>query len=67
MRMAHKNVNIPQNISCSTTKGEFLRIARLALSLNDFVAKVKELLNLVEIQDSKRNKTNNSLKKISKL
>ena len=54
-------------ISLVLPKGEFLRIARLALSLNDFVAKVKELLNLVEIQDSKRNKTNNSLKKISKL
>ena len=44
VRMHHMESNIPQNLFCSAIKREFLRIARSALCLRDFVPKAEELL-----------------------
>lgn len=62
-KMSHTDSNIPQNIFHSTAKGGFLRIAGSKLCFA-FIAKAKVVLKFLQMQCSKRNKTDNSLWKI---
>ena len=64
VRMPHADSNIPQNIFYSAIKGEFLRIARSTLLINDLVPKAKELLKRMESQGSRSVPTKRSLRKI---
>ena len=49
----------------SAIKSEFLRIAYSTLRLNDFISKVKELLEHIKQQGFKRGTTGTSLRKIT--
>ena len=62
--MPHIESDIPQNIFYSAIKGEFLRIARSTLSLSRFTTEVKELLERMKQQGSKRSPTSSSIGKV---
>ena len=62
--MPHIDSNIPHNIFYSAIKGEFLRIARSTLFLEDFIPKCIELLSRMKMQGSKFAPTIKSLRKI---
>ena len=64
VRMPHIDSNIPQNIFYSSIKGEFLRIARSTLLVDDLIPKAKELLKRMELQGSRSITTKRSLRKI---
>jgi len=64
IRMPHLDSNIPQSIFYSALLGEFLRIARCTLRLDDFLPKAKELLNRMKKQGSQERRTRKSLSKI---
>ena len=59
------HLNILQNIFYSATKGEFVAIVRSSPCLSYIIPKVKKLLRCMQVQGSKGNKTNNSLKTIN--
>ena len=48
--MPHRCSNIPESIFYSALKGEFLRIARATLKLEDFIPKAQELTKRMEKQ-----------------
>jgi hypothetical protein len=64
VRMPHKDSNICQNIFYSSFVGEFLRIGRSTLLLQDFLPKAKELLGRMRKQGAEQNRTTRSLRKI---
>ena len=64
VRMPHIDSNIPQNIFYSAMKGEFLRIARSTLFIQDFLPRAKELLRRMHSQGSRSAPTKHSLRKI---
>ena len=64
VRIPHIDSNNPQNIFCYAIKAEFLIIARSTPCLNDFITISNESLKRMQMQGSKGNKTDNSLKKI---
>ena len=52
VRMPHIQSNIPLNIFYSALVGEFLRIARSTLMLEDFTPKAKDLLTRMNSQEA---------------
>ena len=64
VRMPHIDSNIPESIFYSALVGEFLRIARSTLLINDFIAKAKDLCQRMLRQGGNANKTNQRLRKI---
>ena len=64
VRMPHKCSNIPQNIFYSALVGEFLRIARSTLLLQDFIPKAKDLLERMRKQGAQSRLTQRFLRKI---
>ena len=64
VRMPYSDSNIPQTIFYSALKGEFLRIARSTLYLQDFIPKASELLTRMKKQGATNNVTCKSLKRI---
>ena len=57
-------VDTPSNIFYSAIVGEFLRIGRSTLKLEDFIPKAKELLMRMKNQGSEINRTKRALRKI---
>lgn len=64
VRMPHIESNIPKCIFYSALIGEFLRIARSTLMLEDFLEKAKQLIERMKTQGAKRNMTYRNLQKI---
>ncbi len=64
VRMPHINSNIPSSIFYSALVGEFLRIARSTLMLEDFLDKARELCHRMTKQGASRILTQRSLHKI---
>ena len=64
VRMPHIDSNIPKCIFYSALVGEFLRIARSTLMLEDFLDKARQLIQRMKTQGAKRNKTYRNLQKI---
>ena len=64
VRMPHMDSNIPESIFYSALLGEFLRIARSTLLLQDFKIKAKELCLRMLNQGANKNKMKNNLRKI---
>ena len=64
VRMPHRDSNIPESIFYSALVGEFLRIARSTLLLQDFVPKAKELVERMLRQGGQRFTVAKYLKKI---
>ena len=64
VKMPYIDSNIPRTIFYSALKGEFLRIARSTLYLEDFIPKAKELLGRMRIQGAKNNITAKSIKRM---
>ena len=64
VRMPHINSNIPENIFYSALMGEFLRIARSTLLLQDFLGKAKGLTYRMISQGGKNYKIKRNLQKI---
>jgi len=64
VRMPHMDSNIPQIIFYSALVGEFLRIARSTLLLDDFIPKAKDLLTRMRVQGSSEIRTRRSLTKL---
>ena len=56
--------NIPQSIFYSALVGEFLRITRSTVLLNDFINKAKVLCRRMSIQGANLNRMKYSIKKI---
>ena len=50
VRMPHLQSNIPKSIFYSALDGEFLRVARSTLLLEDFIPKAKDLVNRMNAQ-----------------
>ena len=53
MRKSHNDSKIAQNVFYSVMKGEFVRITRSALFLNDFIPQFKGLQRGMQMQDFK--------------
>ena len=64
VRMPHMDSNIPESIFYSALVGEFLRIARSTLLLDDFTAKAKVLCQRMLSQGANRGITKRNLHKI---
>ena len=64
VRMPHLNSNIPRTIFYSALVGEFLRIARCTLLLEDFIPKAKDLVNRMISQGANRFLSLKHLRKI---
>ena len=64
VRMPHKDSNIPESIFYSALVGEFLRIARSTLLLEDFLTKAKELCRRMLNQGANHRKIRCNLRKI---
>ena len=64
VRMPHKDSNIPQNIFYSSLVGEFLRIGRSTLKLEDFIPKAKELIQRMKNQGAEIYRIKRALRKI---
>ena len=64
VRIPHIDSNIPQRIFYSAFVGEFLRIARSTLLLEDFLAKAKHLCQRMHKQGATLDTTRKSLQKI---
>ena len=62
--MPHRDSNIPDSIFYSALVGEFLRIGRSTLLLDDFVPKASELLKRMNLQGAEENRTKRSIRKI---
>ena len=56
--------NIPRNIFYSALVGEFLRIARCTLKLEDFLAKAKHLIQRMNLQGATSYTSKRHLQKI---
>ena len=64
VRMPHKCSNIPESIFYSALKGEFLRIARATLRLQDFIPKAQELTKRMENQGATQRRTQRAITKL---
>ena len=64
VRMPHMDSNIPESIFYSALVGEFLRIARSTLLLEDFQGKAKSLCQRMQSQGANRDITKRYLQKI---
>ena len=64
VRMPHMDSNIPESIFYSALIGEFLRIARSTLLLEDFRNKARELCQRMMSQGANSDKITRNLKKI---
>ena len=64
VRMHHLESNIPQSIFYSTLVGEFLRIARSTMLLEDFLPKAKDLMKRMDSQGAESSISKRHLKKI---
>ena len=64
IRMPHMDSNIPESIFYSALVGEFLRIARSTLLLEDFRNKARELCQRMMSQGANSDKITRNLKKI---
>jgi hypothetical protein len=64
VRMPHINSNIPESIFYSALVGEFLRIARSTLLLDDFKSKAKNLCQRMHKQGANLNITKRNLQKV---
>ena len=64
VRMPHLRSNIPRNIFYSALVGEFLRIARSTLLLEDFLPKVKDLIKRMVSQGANLNLSKRYLRNI---
>ena len=64
VRMPHLESNIPQSIFYSTLVGEFLRIARSTMLLEDFLPKAKDLIKRMHSQGAESSISKRHLKKI---
>ena len=64
VRMPHMESNIPSSIFYSALVGEFLRIARSTLRLEDFIPKAKELVDRMLKQGAQVGAVRRSLNKI---
>ena len=64
VRMPHIDSNIPESIFYSALVGEFLRIARSTLLLEDFKGKAKDLCQRMHKQGANLNITNRNLQKV---
>ena len=62
--MPHKDSNIPESIFYSSLVGEFLRIGRSTLKLDDFVPRAKELIQRMKNQGAELNRTKRAVRKI---
>ena len=62
--MPYKESNIPASIFYSALVGEFLRIGRSTLLLEDFTPKASDLLRRMRLQGAEENRTKRSLRKI---
>ena len=64
VRMPHMESNIPKSTFYSALMGEFLRIGRSSLLLQDFLPRAKELLHRMRVQGSNELQTHKSLSKL---
>ena len=64
VRMPFIDSNIPQSIFYSALVGEFLRIARSTLKLDDFLIKAKDLCKRMANQGAKKYLTERNIRKI---
>ena len=64
VRMPHIDSNIPESIFYSALVGEFLRIARSTLMLEDFLSKARELCHRMTNQGANRHTIQRNLRKI---
>ena len=64
VRMPYLGSNIPQSIFYSALVGEFLRVARSTLLLEDFVPKAKDLVNRMTVQGASPFLSKRHLRKI---
>ena len=64
VRLPFINSNIPESIFYSALVGEFLRIARSTLKLDDILIKAKDLCKRMENQGAKRYLTERNIRKI---
>ena len=64
VRMPHKCSNIPESIFYSALKGEFLRIARATLRLQDFIPKAQELIKRMENQGATERRIQRAITKL---
>ena len=64
VRMPHIQSNIPSNIFYSALVGEFLRVARSTLLVEDFIPKAKDLLNRMNSQGANQYLSQRHLTKI---
>ena len=62
--MPHKDSNIPESIFYSSLVGEFLRIGRSTLKIDDFVPRAQELIQRMKNQGAEINRTTRALRKI---
>ena len=64
IRMPHLDSNIPESIFYSALVGEFIRIARSTLLVEDFIEKTKILCKRMIKQGANRHKISQNIKKI---
>ena len=64
VRMPHKCSNIPESIFYSALKGEFLRIARATLKLEDFIPKAEELTKRMKNQGATDRRSQRAITKL---
>ena len=64
VRMPYRDSNIPENIFYSALVGEFLRIGRSTLLLEDFIPKTNDFLGRMKSQGANYNRTIRALRKI---
>ena len=63
--MPHRNSNIPDNIFYSALAGEFLRISRSSLLVNDAISSSKELILRIRNQGGKDHMIKRVLNKVT--
>ena len=64
VRMPHRDSNIPENIFYSALAGEFLRISRSSMLMNDLVSSSKQLVMRMKNQGGNENRMNRVLRKV---
>ena len=64
VRMPHKCSNIPESIFYSALKGEFLRIARATLKVEDFIPKAQELTKRMKNQGATHRRSQRAIVKL---
>ena len=63
VRMPYRQSNMPENIFYATFSGEFLRIGRSTLKVEDFIPKIEELTKRMKTQGASKLKIDRHIKK----